>query len=152
MPRHSPHHLFLVSHVDEQKKQLIQKIQKLFKKPKLGLLLLRVLLGAIMVAHGFPKLKGGSDAWESLGSQLAPLGITFFPVAWGFLAALAEFMGGLLLIFGIYIRVAACALLGVMAVATWYHINAGDKFYEVSHPLALGCVFLALMFIGSGKK
>ena len=104
-----------------------------------------------MIAHGLPKIMGGTEKWEWLGEQMSLLGITFFPVAWGFLAALTETLGGLLLIIGFYTRAAAFFLLGVMFVATVFHLKSGHDFSQTAHSLALGSVFLALIFLGSGK-
>ena len=122
-----------------------------FENPDLGLLMLRLLVGVIMIAHGVPKLMAGPEQWEWLGSQMAHLGINFAPVFWGGLAALAETLGGALLIIGFYMRPAAFFLFGTMFIATLYHIQSGDGFNKVSHPLALSALFLALMFIGPGK-
>lgn len=126
-------------------------IKNFVHKPDIGLFVLRVFIGGMMIAHGVPKIMGGPDQWEWLGKQMALLGITFFPVFWGFLAALTETLGGLLLLIGFYTRVAAFFLFGVMLVATLYHLESGHGFAKTSHAAELGIVFLALIFLGSGK-
>jgi hypothetical protein len=65
-----------------------------------GLLLLRVGIGLSYIGYGAPKLSGGSPMWEELGQAMRYLGITFAPTAWGFLAAVSEFFGGLALVVG----------------------------------------------------
>jgi len=112
-----------------------------------GLLLLRVGLGIAFVCHGFPKLMGGPDTWTGLGSRVGlPL-----PVVFGFIAAVSETIGGLLLILGLYFRVACILLCGTMLGALTYHLKDGDGFNEYAHALESLIVFAALIFIGPGK-
>jgi len=117
-----------------------------------GLLLLRAGVGVMMVLHGWPKLAGGQQAWEKVGGAMAHLGISFWPVLWGFLAAMSETVGGFLLIIGFLTRFAALSLTFTMAVATimMYRVSQG-AFSEWSHPAELGIVCLSLVLIGAGK-
>ena len=78
-----------------------------FAKPNFGLLLLRILLGAMMVMHGVPKFLGGSALLTEIGQKMAVLGITFAPLFWGFCAALLETLGGVLLVLGFLCQVTA---------------------------------------------
>lgn len=83
-----------------------------------GLFFLRVVLGAVMFAHGTQKVLGwfGGYGFEgTMGFFTGQLGI---PALFAFLAIAAEFAGGLGLIAGLFTRVAALGILGVMAVAT----------------------------------
>src|SRR5688572_3841737 len=94
-----------------------------------GLLLLRVGLGVAFMCHGFPKLMGGPDTWSGLGSRVGlPL-----PVVFGFIAAVSETLGGLLLILGLYFRVACIMLAATMAGALIYHLRDDDGFNEYAH-------------------
>lgn len=116
-----------------------------------GLLLMRVGLGAMFVlVHGAPKLFGGPETWSKVGMAMGSLGISAFPVFWGFLAACAEFFGGLCLILGLFTRVAALFLAGNLAVATIMHLTGGDGIARASHAIEDGIVFLSLIFIGAG--
>src|SRR5688572_28731180 len=83
-----------------------------------GLLIIRVVLGAIMAAHGAEKLfgwfggfgKSGTVAWlESMGFKPARLHATA--------TGLAEFGGGILLALGFLTPLGAAAVAGVMFVA-----------------------------------
>jgi putative oxidoreductase len=83
-----------------------------------GLLLVRVVLGAIMAAHGAQKLFGwfgghglaGTAGWlESMGFKPARLHAT--------VNGLAEFGGGMLLALGLLTPLGAAAAAGVMFVA-----------------------------------
>ncbi|MFW5856254.1 MAG: DoxX family protein, partial [Planctomycetota bacterium] len=114
-----------------------------------GLLVLRLGLGiTFLFVHGVPKLMGGTEKWEGVGQAMAFFGITFAPAVWGFLAGLAEALGGLLLILGLWVRPAAAFLLVVMIVAITFHANAGTSYM---HPLEMGIVFLALLVGGGGR-
>ena len=130
----------------------LEPIKNLFVRENFGLLLLRVSLGVIMIMHGVPKILGGVETLESVGSTLGNLGIRFAPVFWGFMAAFTEVLGGLLLVVGFLFR-PACALLGfTMVVASVYHFTHGDDFFTVtSHALSLAFVFFSMLFFGPGK-
>lgn len=116
-----------------------------------GLLLLRLGLGAMFVWHGAPKLMRGPEAWTQIGGAMANFGITAAPVVWGFAAALAEMGGGLLLILGFATRPACFFLLVTMIVAATHHLAAGDGLAGASHAIEVGIVFLALIFVGPGR-
>ena len=117
----------------------------------LGLLLLRIGLGVVFVVHGFPKLAGGPAAWAGLGGVMGAVGLNFAPAFWGFLAAIAEFGGGLLLAAGLWFRVACFGLLITMIMATVMHLTKGDGFSGYSHALESAFVFLGLLLAGPGK-
>lgn len=116
-----------------------------------GLLVMRMGLGFIFIVHGSGKLFGGAPVWTSLGGAMAYLGITAYPTAWGFAAAMTEFAGGILFVLGFLFRPAALLLCCVMGVAVAHHIHASDSFQVYSHALSLGVVFFGLLFVGPGK-
>ena len=116
-----------------------------------GLLILRVGIGISFMFHGFPKLMGGPETWTYLGGALSAVGINFAPAFFGFLAAVSEFGGGLLLALGLLSRPACFFLFNTMAVATIMHITKGDPFMKYSHALESAILFASLMLIGPGK-
>lgn len=116
----------------------------------LGLLLLRVGIGAMFMAHGWPKMIGGPAKWESIGSATQVFGLAFAPLFWGFMAALAELGGGLLLALGIAFRPACALLLCTMVVASAKHLSQGDGFGKASHAIEAAILFLSLLLIGPG--
>ena len=116
-----------------------------------GLLILRVGLGVMMVVHGFPKLAGGPAGWEGLGGSMNVVGITFLPVFWGLMAGLAEAIGGLYLILGIFFRPVNILLTFTMIIAALVHFGKGEGIGGASHAVELGIVFFSLIFIGPGK-
>jgi putative oxidoreductase len=113
-----------------------------------GLLIIRIGLGIAFIMHGWPKIKGGPDAWSKLG------GVMPVPpaVVWGFLGAIIEFGGGILLIIGLLTRVTSFLLFLQMCVALFlFHLKRGDGFLAYSHALEDGIMFLGLVFLGPGK-
>ncbi|CCQ92006.1 putative membrane protein [Nitrospina gracilis 3/211] len=93
--------------------KLIPKIP--FSYPEIGLLILRVAVGVVFVYHGSMKLFGPGGV-SGFAGTLAQLGVPTPGInAW--LATLAEFLGGMALIFGVYARWATLPLIFVMLVA-----------------------------------
>jgi len=117
----------------------------------IGLLILRLGIGGMFIFHGAPKILGGPDMWEKLGTTMGIFGIHLLPVFWGFMSSFAECFGGIFLILGFLFR-PACILLTInMIVATSMHLNRGDGLGISSHAIEDGILFLSLIFIGPGK-
>ena len=90
----------------------------------IALLILRVGIGIMFILHGYPKMMGGMEKWIGLGSYgMGSVGIDFFPAFWGFMAAFSEFFGGLMILFGIYIRYFSILLFITMLVAINTHLT-----------------------------
>lgn len=123
----------------------------------LGLLIIRLVVGFSVAAfHGYGKLTGGSERWEGIGGSMSNLGITFFPVFWGFMAMFAEFFGAILIMLGLFTRPAAALLACTMLVAMIRHLtlpadapNAGWS--GASHAMELFAVAIGLMLTGPGR-
>ncbi len=116
-----------------------------------GLLFMRIGLGTMFIFHGYPKLLGGPEQWTAVGGAMKHLGVNFFPVGWGLLAAVTETFGGFLVIMGLAFRPATLLLAITMLVATTMHLKSGDGLNGASHALEAAIVFLGLTFIGPGK-
>ena len=120
-----------------------------------GILLVRVVVGAAMAAHGAQKLFGwfGGYGLKGTGGFFDQLG--FRPgIAFAAAAGLSEFLGGLLLILGLFTPLGAAAVLGAMIVASVsVHLKSG--FFATNNgielPFLYGIVSLGLIFIGAGK-
>jgi len=126
----------------------------------LGLLVLRVGIGIMFVAHGVIILLAGPGSmegpkgphgWVAVGSAMSYLGINFGHVAWGFAAGAFQAVGGLFLALGVFVRFFALLLLLIMLIAANMHLQAGQGFTVASHAIEDAIVFLALLFIGSGR-
>lgn len=116
-----------------------------------GLLILRVGIGMTIFFHGLPKMMGGMETWMQLGGTMSLLGINFAPPFWGFMAAFAETVGGILFAVGLFFRPAALLLIGTMTMALIMHFSKGDDFMRYGHALDLFIVFAATFISGSGK-
>ena len=123
---------------------------RLDKYRNVGLLILRIGIGTMFIWHGYAKLSGGPERWIGLGEALSAMGIHFAPQFMGLLAALSEFVGGILLILGLFTRPACFFLLCTMVVATAMHLSNGDPRQVFSAPIHVGIVFLSLILIGPG--
>lgn len=115
-----------------------------------GLLLLRSVSGyMILVNHGYDKIVAGAEKWEKLGGAMARLGIDFFPVFWGFMAAFSESFAGAFLILGLFTIPASFLLSMTMFVAAYGHLVTGKGSPEMA--LIYGAVYLTLLVVGPGK-
>ena len=112
----------------------------------LALLALRFALGVIMIAHGYPKVFGGLSEHVHHVSNLG------LPGWLAYCSAAAEFFGGILLVVGLFTRIAALAIFINMSVAIWkvHWKNGllGNGGYQF--PLALAVMACALIFFGAG--
>lgn len=105
----------------------------------------------MLFSHGLPKLIA-PERWESLGQAMASIGITFAPVFWGFMAAVTETLGGLLLIFGLFVRPTAAVLVFVLFVAAAQNVvSAGTLGGGRAHPIDAAAGMIALLLLGAGK-
>ena len=116
-----------------------------------GLLILRTGIGILFIIGGYAKLSRGPESWEILGGALNAIGIYFAPKFMGFMAAISEFVGGILLILGLGTRIACFFLLCTMIVATVWHISKGDPRQVFFAPMTMAILFLSLIMIGPGK-
>jgi putative oxidoreductase len=120
----------------------------------IGLLMIRAMVGFVFVFHGGQKLFGW---WEGAGMEGFISGLEKMqvpsPMIAAWLAALAEFGGGLALIAGLGTRIAAVPLVFTMAVAA-FKAHAGKFSAQVGgmeYPLTLGIVSLGILFTGPGR-
>ncbi|HEX6334402.1 MAG TPA: DoxX family protein [Flavisolibacter sp.] len=112
-----------------------------------GILLVRLVAGAILFAAGAGKLFGwfggfGLDTTLQLFSN--NLKISGF---WAYLSIYTEFIGGFLLAVGLFTRFAAFALLINMIVATWVSVPSGIL-SGASYPFSLAISALAILLTG----
>lgn len=112
----------------------------------LALLILRVVVGTAFMFHGWPKVNG----IDSFASNMQ------IPWILAAAAAYTEFLGGALLILGLFTPAASLLLGVVMLVALFkVHLPAGDPFVSpggASYELALVylCTVAAFLLAGPG--
>ncbi len=107
-------------------------------KGALALLILRIVSGLAFIQHGWPKFQHATT-W--MGDAL--------PGWLQFLAAFAEFFGGIAILIGFLTPLAALGIAITMGVAMfWAHIPKGDPFVgSMEHPESweIAAVYLAIM-------
>ncbi|MFW6159474.1 MAG: DoxX family protein [Planctomycetota bacterium] len=114
-----------------------------------GLLILRLGIGALFIAHGWGKLAGGPQTWAGLGNKLKGLVSVPLPAwFWGFMAMFAELGGGIALVLGVFVHAFAVLLFVTMAVAV---MTKWPAWPGMGYPLAMAAVTLALFFLGPGR-
>lgn len=116
-----------------------------------GLLIIRLVLGAAFIMHGYPKIAGGPEMWTSIGLTMKTLHIDFAPVFWGLMASLAEFAGGVCLVLGFLFRPALALMIFTMFVAAFSTYAGGGGYNDYSHAAEDGIIFLGLFIAGPGK-
>ncbi len=113
------------------------------KLKPLALFLLRCALGITFLYHGYPKLvhaRESTQAFVHMG----------FPPYFAYIAAVVETLGGLLLILGLFTRIAGFFLAGEMAIAFFRvdlpHVIAGNS--QLS--MVLAAAAFVLFVLGAG--
>jgi putative oxidoreductase len=111
-----------------------------------ALLLLRAALGLIFISHGYPKLAGTGANMQGFFVQHG------LPGAFVYISGILEVFGGILLVLGLFTRVAALLLAMEMAVAIWkvHSLKGYLAVHEYEFPLALATACFALATVGAG--
>jgi putative oxidoreductase len=122
----------------------------------IGLLILRVMLGGIMGAHGLQHLFGafGGPGVGGFARVLSGFGYTSQTTLLSWITGISELAGGLLVIVGLFTPLGAAALLGVAANIVYAKFRGG--FFErqgqgFEFELLLASVALTLLCTGSGR-
>ena len=113
-----------------------------------GLLLLRLAVGAMMIHHGQDKL---ADPESFATNYVAALHLPF-PLLMAYAAGYAEIIGSWLLIFGLLTPLGALAIAGTMSVAAYHHIlTSGFNIYVLELVVLYLGGSLALLLQGPGR-
>jgi putative oxidoreductase len=113
----------------------------------LGLLLLRAALGVIFIFHGYPKL------FTSTHQTMQFFEHSGLPGYFVYVAGVFEFFGGIMLIVGLFTRLAALLLAGEMFVALWKVHGLFTNPMAVDNyqfPLVVAAGAFALATLGAG--
>ena len=112
----------------------------------LALLVMRLALGVVMLAHGY------QNTFRHLHDHVHMVVSLGLPAWLGYVSSATEFFGGLLILAGFFTRPAAFAICVDLIVAIWkvhWHNGlTGDHGYEF--PLALAALAFALILFGGG--
>ena len=118
-----------------------------------GAFFLRLVLGISMVFHGYGKVIPASGLHGNLLSALqhhSHLVVSLGMPYWlGYVSALTEFLGGILILLGLLTRftafMIACNMLGAILLVARHQGYSGSEL-----PLALLAIALMLIFFGPG--
>ena len=119
-----------------------------------GVFALRAILAIVFFYHGGQKLFGlfGGHGLSGTAGWMASIGIPL-PLLSATMAGSAEFFGGLALLAGLGVRIAAIPMLFTMLVAIatahWGRFDASAGGME--YPLTLAVALLSLALIGGGR-
>jgi putative oxidoreductase len=118
-----------------------------------GAFFLRLVLGVAMISHGYGKVIPASGlhghafaALDHHSHYVVSLGLPYWL---GYVSALTEFLGGILILIGLFTRFAAfmiaCNMLVAVLLVTRHHGYSGSEY-----ALALFVIALMLLFTGAG--
>jgi putative oxidoreductase len=121
-------------------------VDSLNRLQPLALFVMRLVLGAIMIAHGYHKVFGGFHHHMDMVGSLG------LPPWMAYLSAGTEFFGGIAIVLGLFTRFFALAFAIEMGVAIWkVHFKnglTGNGGFEF--PLALAAIAFALLCFDGG--
>src|SRR5262245_28573175 len=119
--------------------------------PEIGLLILRVMIGLVFIGHGAQKLFGwfGGPGLTKYAGGLEERSHIYPGWFWAWVNGLAEFVGGLFMVFGFLTPIAAALLICVMIMAIikvhwskgFFNANGG---YEFNLTLIAAALTIAL--------
>lgn len=122
--------------------------EKREKITPIALTILRLVVGLIMVVHGWQKFEN----IEGFQNVLVNLGIPF-PALNAYLAIAGELLGGLGLMVGLLTPIASFGIVATMSVAV-FHVHWANGLLAKNNgfefPLVLLCAGLFFMFNGAG--
>ena len=121
-------------------------MQFLEKLKPLGLLVLRLAIGASFIFHGYPKLSDPAH-WLKAFPGFS------FPSYFAYISGILEVFGGGLLVLGLFTRGAALLLaieMGIVLARTRLPAAGIYAFGQYELPLLLGAAALALATTGAG--
>ncbi len=115
----------------------------------LSLLVLRVVVGVIFIAHGAQKLFGAFDGM-GLAKTVEMMGGGVIP----YLVVIGEFFGGIGLVFGFLSRFSAASLIVIM-IGAIVHVHGKNGFFSSAggfeYNLALIGLLLPIFLCGPGR-
>jgi putative oxidoreductase len=111
----------------------------------LGLLFLRIVSGAVMLTHGYPKFQKILAGDLKFGD---PIGLGEVPSL--YLTTFAEFLCAILVIIGLYTRLSLIPLIINMSVA-FFIAHAADDFGTKEKSLLFLGMFIVIFLTGAGR-
>jgi|SRR3990170_1277892 len=115
----------------------------------------RIALGIVFFAHGAQKVLGSFEGPGLANFTGAQAPFSFMRPSWLWMgtAAFSEFVGGILILLGLFTRVGAffiaCTMLTAIAGVHWPNFFASKR--GIEYPLALFAIALSLLISGGGS-
>lgn len=109
------------------------------------MLLIRIMLAVVFIAHGGQKVLGGFTEPMAMMEGLG------FPAFFGILLGLFEFLGGILLLFGIFTNYIAIGLIIIMLGAL-FTIHLKEGYMASEFVIVLLIMNISLLFTYDWKK
>ncbi len=121
---------------------------------RFAVFVVRVLLGALFIAHGYPKFHGAlfGPGLARFAQGLQTIG--FYPgFAWAWAVTLVEFVGGIFVFFGFATRIAA-ALIAIEMIIAGVRVNLPRGFYWTQGGFEVPLIFavMALLLVLAGPS
>ena len=117
--------------------------------PDLALLILRVVLGIIMIYHGWPKVTNLGGTIEGMAGMGIPA-----PAVAAIFATVAEVVGGLLMLLGAFTDIAGLMFaIDILGAIIFVHAKNGFSVAKggMEWPLLLVAAALAIALAGPGR-
>jgi len=116
-----------------------------------GAFFLRLVLGCAMIYHGYSKVipSTGHNIFSAMQHHTHVVASLGLPYWLGYVSALTEFIGGILILLGFFTRFAAFMISVNMLVAL-IAVDAHRGYPASEYPLALLAIALMLFFYGAG--
>ncbi|HVV15021.1 MAG TPA: DoxX family protein [Candidatus Paceibacterota bacterium] len=124
--------------------ELLNRVSRFWYRPSLGLLLIRVTLGAIFIHHGLMK-------FENLGGTAGFMMAIGLPGFMAYAITFVEIVGGAMLALGIAVRAAAVATGIAMLVALALAVLPKRGFSGGEFEILLAATSFGLALIGAGR-
>ena len=123
----------------------------------MGLLIIRIAMGAVLALAGYNKFMGGEATLHAVGANIKYIGMdvgtqNISTLFFGVVAAGVELGGGIFLMAGILYRTSAVMLFLTMLVATLMMLDTSNgDITKFGYPMVVGLTMLGLLFTGPGK-
>jgi putative oxidoreductase len=111
-----------------------------------GAFFMRLVLGAAMALHGYQKVVP-AGALHHHAHYVVTLGLPYWL---GYVSAFTELIGGVLLIIGLFTRLAA-AFVAINMLTAFVTVGIHQGFGSYNYILALAALAIMLLFYGAGS-
>jgi putative oxidoreductase len=110
-----------------------------------GALLLRLVLALSMIVHGYQKVSTHA-ALHHFAHYVVTLGLPYWL---GYVSAFTEFVGGILVLLGLFTRLASC-LIAINMLVALFTVGIHQGFGIYNYIAELAAIAIMLCFYGAG--